>query len=140
MLRALRVSASLIALLLWLTTALTAPGARGATTTRSPHVVVHQASRCRSASAVPYPGKDACNTAKKILTSWKRLAQKLGIKLSKKRVQELDRKTRDGMIKVSDLPARLRRNFPSELEPWDLNQIINICNGLPPGNGRVVYT
>lgn len=49
-------------------------------------------------------------------------------------------KTRNGTIKAGDLPATLRRNFPSELDPWDLNQIINICNGLPPGNGREIDT
>ena len=27
-------------------------------------------------------------------------------------------------------------NFPSELDRYDLNQIINICKGLPPGNGK----
>jgi hypothetical protein len=59
----------------------------------------------------------------------------MGIRISKQRLQELRRKTQDGTIRISDLPGTLRRAFPSELDRYDLNQIINICNGLPPGNG-----
>lgn len=97
--------------------------------------VAHHAPRCRAADITPHPSKDECRRAKKILTSWERLANKMGIKISKKRLQDLRRKTQDGTIRISDLPATLRRNFPSELDRYDLNQIINICNGLPPGNG-----
>src|SRR5436309_7033930 len=73
--------------------------------------------------ATPHPSKAECNRAKKILTQWNRLAQKLGVRISKKRREALRRKTNNGTIKVSDLPATLRRGFPSELDRFDLNQI-----------------
>jgi hypothetical protein len=92
----------------------------------------------RTADATPHPSKEECNRAKKILTQWERLAQKLGIKISKKRRDDLRRKTQNGTIKIADLPGGLRRQFPSELDRFDLNQIINICNGLPPGQGSTI--
>jgi hypothetical protein len=94
--------------------------------------------KAKTADATPHPSSEECKTAKKILTQWERLARKLGIKISKKRREELRRKTQNGTIKIHDLPGSLRRRFPSELDRYDLNQIINICNGLPPGDGRTI--
>ena len=120
------------------------PGASAAApaTARRGHAVAcssaTQHGKAKTADATPHPSKEECNRAKKILTQWERLARKLGIKISKKRRAELRRKTQDGTITIHDLPASLRRRFPSELDRFDLNQIINICNGLPPGDGRTI--
>jgi hypothetical protein len=117
------------------------PGTSSAAPRRS-HVVTCSSAahhpKAKTANATPFPSKEECNRAKKILTQWERLARKLGIKISKKRRDELRRKTQDGTITIHDLPAGLRRRFPSELDRFDLNQIINICNGLPPGDGRTI--
>ncbi len=90
------------------------------------------------ADARPRPTKQECSRAKKILSAWERLAQKYGVNIGAKRIRELRRKTQDGTIRLSDLPAKLRREFPDELSRYNLNQITNICNGLPPGNGSTV--
>jgi hypothetical protein len=132
--RRLMILATLVAIVLSIGSAPAAARSHDAALARSTPVA-HHPPRCRAADITPHPSKDECSRAKKILTSWERLANKIGIKLPKKRLQELRRKTQDGTIRISDLPATLRRAFPSELDRYDLNQIINICNGLPPGNG-----
>lgn len=132
--RRLTILATLAAIVLSAAPAPAAARSRDAAVPRSAPVARHPPS-CRAADITPHPSKDECSRAKKILTSWERLANKMGIRISKKRLQDLRRKTQDGTIRISDLPATLRRNFPSELDRYDLNQIINICNGLPPGNG-----
>ena len=109
-----------------------------AASTGHPFVCHVHREAARPADATPHPSKAECNRAKKILTEWERLANKLGVKISKKRRDQLRRWTQDGTIEVTDLPAKLRRKFPSELARFDLNQIINICNGLPPGQGRTI--
>jgi hypothetical protein len=132
--RRLTILATLVALVLSAAPPPAAARSRDAAIPRSASVARH-APRCRAADITPHPSKDECARAKKILTSWERLANKMGIRISKQRLQELRRKTQDGTIRISDLPGTLRRAFPSELDRYDLNQIINICNGLPPGNG-----
>jgi hypothetical protein len=134
--RTSQILAALVALLLPTASVAAYPGSAGASP--SAHAITQAAPHCWSADITPHPSKEECSRAKKILTSWERLANKMGIKISKKRREELRRKTNDGTIRISDLPGTLRRSFPSELDRYDLNQIINICNGLPPGNGRGV--
>lgn len=133
--RRLMILATLVAIAVSVAPAPAAVPSRRAVGLRTVSVARHPPS-CRVADITPHPSKDECRRAKKILTSWERLANKMGIRISKKRLRELRRKTQDGTIKISDLPATLRRAFPSELDRYDLNQIINICNGLPPGDGR----
>lgn len=134
--RSLTILATLVALALLVAPVPAAARSRDAPVTSNAPAVAHHAPRCRAADITPHPSKDECRRAQKILTSWERLANKMGIRISKRRLQDLRRKTQDGTIRISDLPATLRRNFPSELDRYDLNQIINICNGLPPGDGK----
>lgn len=55
---------------------------------------------------------DQCTTAIKILEQYDRLAQKMRIDLSEKRLQELNSKRDAGTITQYDLPAGLRTQFP----------------------------
>jgi hypothetical protein len=75
------------------------------------------------AQAAPDPG--SCKKAIKILEQFERLAQKLGIKLSPKRIQDL--KNLGDAIKSTDLPAKLRANFPGEFSGMSLKSIRQHC-------------
>jgi RHS repeat-associated protein len=86
-----------------------------------------------AADATPVPTKEECKTAIKILTGWERLANKLHIRISPKRLRTLRELTRNGTITINDLPGSLRREFPSIFNDYSLSQIINLCSGLPPG-------
>ena len=63
------------------------------------------------------------NTATKILTQYQRLAAKLGIRLSDKRLAELDRLRDAEVISSSDLPATLLKKFPGQLAGLSLSDI-----------------
>lgn len=65
----------------------------------------------------------AINRAVKILTQYERLVQKFGIRLSAKRIEELNRLRDAGRISTSDLPAHLLRFFPTELSGLSLEDI-----------------
>jgi anti-sigma28 factor (negative regulator of flagellin synthesis) len=69
----------------------------------------------------------ACSKAIKLLEQVDRLAQKLGKKLSPKRLAELQQKIADGTISSDDLPADIRREFPREFEGKSLNEIRRLC-------------
>lgn len=73
--------------------------------------------------------KQAVNTASKILTQYERLAAKYGVKLSGKRIAELNRLRNAGVISTSDLPATLLQKFPSQLAGLSLNQIRKLLGG-----------
>jgi hypothetical protein len=59
----------------------------------------------------------------KILTQYERLAEKLGIRISARRIEDLDRLRDAGRISTSDLPAGLLREFPGELAGLSLDEI-----------------
>jgi RHS repeat-associated protein len=72
------------------------------------------------------PSRAAINKATKILTQYERLAQKYGIRLSPRRIEELNRLRDAGRISTSDLPAGLLREFPGELAGLSLEDIGNL--------------
>jgi predicted DsbA family dithiol-disulfide isomerase len=59
----------------------------------------------------------------KILTQYERLANKYGLRLSDDKIQELNTLRDHGLIKVSNLPAKLRNEFPEEFSDMNLNEI-----------------
>jgi predicted DsbA family dithiol-disulfide isomerase len=59
----------------------------------------------------------------KILTQYERLANKYGLRLSDDKIQELNTLRDHGLIKVSNLPAKLRNEFPGEFSDMNLNEI-----------------
>ena len=77
------------------------------------------------ASAAPDPAR--CNTAIKLLRQFERLAKKYGVKLSPKRLAELNTLRDAGKIKSGDLPAKLRSLFPGEFAGMTLATILRKC-------------
>jgi hypothetical protein len=69
------------------------------------------------------------NKAIKILTQYERLAEKFGIRISAKRVEDLNRLRDAGRISTSDLPAILLREFPGELAGLALDEIRSLRDG-----------
>lgn len=59
----------------------------------------------------------------KILTQYERLANKLGLRLSRQKIEELNRLRDNGAIKVTHLPARLHEEFPGEFRNMTLAEI-----------------
>jgi hypothetical protein len=59
----------------------------------------------------------------KILTQYERLANKLGLRLSRQKIEELNRLRDNGSIKVTNLPARLHEEFPGEFCNMTLAEI-----------------
>ncbi|HLO84621.1 MAG TPA: hypothetical protein VK203_06350 [Nostocaceae cyanobacterium] len=59
----------------------------------------------------------------KILTQYERLANKYGLKLSDEKIKELNDLRDRGLIKISNLPAKLRAEFPGEFRDMNLNDI-----------------
>jgi|694.fasta_scaffold100517_1 hypothetical protein len=59
----------------------------------------------------------------KILTQYERLANKYNLNLSAEKIQALNRLRDNGLIKFSDLPAKLRSEFPREFGDMTLNEI-----------------
>jgi hypothetical protein len=76
-------------------------------------------------TASPDPAQ--CNRAIKMLEQFERLANKYGIKLSPKRMQKLKDLRDAGNIKSSDLPAKLRGEFPGEFAGMTLETIRAKC-------------
>jgi hypothetical protein len=74
------------------------------------------------------PTAAECNSALKILRSFERLCQKLGIKLSPKRLEELRRKLAAGTLRIDDLPAGLRRQFPARFVGKTIAEIEAECS------------
>ena len=62
----------------------------------------------------------------KLLTQYRRLAEKRNICLSRRRLKSMDTKRDNGTISSDDLPAGLRREFPSEWRNWTLREIREI--------------
>ncbi|TAE61548.1 MAG: hypothetical protein EAZ87_01750 [Nostocales cyanobacterium] len=59
----------------------------------------------------------------KILTQYERLANKYGLRLSDEKIQELNSLRDNGLIKISNLPAKLGKEFPGEFRDMNLNEI-----------------
>jgi len=76
---------------------------------------------------VSSPDPDHCKRAIKILEQFERLAQKFGIKLAAVRLDQLRRLRDDGTIKSTDLPAKLRMDFPGEFAGTTLAEIRRAC-------------
>jgi RHS repeat-associated protein len=68
-----------------------------------------------------------CQTAKKLLEQYERLAKKLGKTISPSRIQELDRLRDSGQIKKSDLPGFLHSQFPNDFDGKTLSEINKEC-------------
>jgi hypothetical protein len=68
-----------------------------------------------------------CKKAIKILVQYERLAQKLGIHLSAARIATLNRLRDAGLIRSTDLPAKLRIDFPGEFVGMTLGEIRRAC-------------
>ena len=75
------------------------------------------------------PDRGHCKRAIKILEQYERLAGKRRIKLSAARIQELNRLRDAGVIKSTDLPAKLRPKFPGEFAGLTLAAIRQACSG-----------
>jgi hypothetical protein len=69
-----------------------------------------------------------CKRAIKILEQYERLAKKLAIRLSPARIAQLNALRDAGQIKSTDLPAKLRLNFPGEFAGMTLDAIRRACN------------
>jgi len=75
--------------------------------------------------AAPDPGR--CKAAIKLLEQFERLAKKYNVRLPRKRLEKL-RDLRDtGAIDSSDLPAKLRCEFPSDFIGMNLAAIHEAC-------------
>ena len=68
-----------------------------------------------------------CKRAIKILEQYERLARQLRIKRSDARIAHLNGLRDAGAIKSTDLPARLRSNFPGEFAGMTLDAIRQAC-------------
>jgi hypothetical protein len=73
------------------------------------------------------PDRARCRKAIKILEQFERLAKKFAVRLSANRLDHLTTLREAGTIKVGDLPATLRVNFPSELTDMTLEEIRRHC-------------
>lgn len=70
----------------------------------------------------------ACNKAIKILEQFERLAKKLGLQLSAARIAHLNTLRDAETIKSTDLPAKLRLDFPGEFAGMTLGEIRRDCS------------
>jgi hypothetical protein len=69
-----------------------------------------------------------CKRAIKILEQYDRLTRKLAIRLPLARLAQLDALRETGEIKSTDLPAKLRLDFPGEFAGMTLDVIRRTCN------------
>ncbi len=75
------------------------------------------------------PSKAACSTAKKLLTDYERVYEKVKHRPLPKKIKEsLDRKRHAGTITSDDLPGPLKRKFPGELAGFTLDQVREVCD------------
>jgi hypothetical protein len=74
------------------------------------------------------PDPRQCKKAIKILEQYERLARKLQVRLSSKRLDELDRLRDAGEITSADLPAKLQTDFPGEFAGMTLDAIRLKCS------------
>jgi hypothetical protein len=77
------------------------------------------------AAAVPEPAR--CNTAIKLLEQFERLARKFGIAIPPKKLMDLRNRRSKETIRSSDLPAKLRSQFPGEFAGKSLKTIRDLC-------------
>ena len=89
--------------------------------------VLHIMDAVDSSSCSKKPSKKECSTAIKILTQYERLAKKYGIKISQSRLRQLDVLRDKGMIKLTDIPAKLREKFPGTFSEDNLDDIYRKC-------------
>ncbi len=68
-----------------------------------------------------------CKKAVKLLEQYQRLARKYGLAMPAIRIQDLNDRRSEGTIKSTDLPAKLRAEFPGEFAGMSLVEIKNIC-------------
>jgi hypothetical protein len=67
--------------------------------------------------------KKDLNTARKLMTNYKRLADEYNINIPKAKLDELNEKMNNQTIRPSDLPAKIRRQIPAALENMTLEEI-----------------
>ena len=68
-----------------------------------------------------------CKRAIKILEQYERLANKFGITIPPARLNDLNHLRDNGTIKSTDLPAKLRHEFPGEFVGMPLDAIREQC-------------
>jgi hypothetical protein len=73
------------------------------------------------------PDPARCKKAIKLLSEFKRLAKKYGVKLSPKRIADLEHLRDAGRIKSSDFPGKLASEFPGEFRGMTLATIRKKC-------------
>jgi hypothetical protein len=67
--------------------------------------------------------KKDLNTAKKLMTNYKRLANEYNINIPQAKLDELNEKMNNQTIKPSDLPAKIKRKIPASLENMTLAEV-----------------
>jgi len=67
--------------------------------------------------------KKDLNTAKKLMTNYKRLANEYNINIPQAKLDELNEKMNNQTIKPSDLPAKIKREIPASLENMTLAEV-----------------
>lgn len=74
------------------------------------------------------PSKKECRKAIKILEQYQRLAEKRGVRLSPRRLEELNQLREAGTITIDDLPGILHREFPKgTFNSMTLAEIRELC-------------
>jgi hypothetical protein len=86
-------------------------------------------------AAAPDPA--LCGRLSSLLEQFERLARKYGVRLSLKRLQELKKLRDAGKIKSSNLPAKLRVEFPEEFAGMTLAAIRARCKKARKGINHV---
>ncbi|HEY9610694.1 hypothetical protein [Allocoleopsis sp.] len=72
--------------------------------------------------------KQECRKAKKILEQYQRLAEKHGVRLSPRRLEELNELREAKTITINALPSTLRREFPlGTFNSMTLAEIEELC-------------
>jgi hypothetical protein len=74
------------------------------------------------------PDPNRCHKAIKLLEQFERLARKYAVKLSAKRLQQLNNLRDTGKIKSSDLPRKLQCEFPGEFTGMTVDEIKKKCS------------
>jgi hypothetical protein len=62
----------------------------------------------------------------KILKSYKRLSEDRGVKLPQQKIDDIDKKIKEKVVKISDLPALLRREYPGQYNDKTLEELEEI--------------
>jgi hypothetical protein len=67
--------------------------------------------------------KKDLNTARKLMTNYKRLADEYSIVIPQVKLDELNEKMNNQTIRPSDLPAKIKRKIPASIENMTLEEV-----------------